>query len=351
MKALLYKKGGRENAFIGQVPDPVYSDTQVLIRVMACGICKPADSGHDRGTSMLGEYPVVPGHEFAGIVEAVGRKVKHFRPGDRVAVDNGAPCMTCYYCQRGQFAFCEDYKALGQSLNGGFAEFAVSPESHVYRIPDSVSMRAAALSELTGCAYHCIDRCDITQAADVLILGCGASGMLLAMLAKSSQAGTVTVIDSVRSKLDRIAEKGINTVQVDRNDYAKHEEILNESFPHGFDIIIDAAGNAELTERCLRLLKAKGRLVNYSFPYTDKKSVSLDMSLMARKELEYIGTTFQHHNFEQVLRSMETGRVDPEFVISDVYPLDRYFDALDKNLADPESIKIVIEPNGSSEGK
>ena len=113
MKALLYKSGGRDNAEICQVPVPVCKDTQVLIRVMACGICKPADSSHDNGTSMLGEYPVIPGHEFAGIVEAVGKKVTRFKPGDRVAVDNGAPCMTCYYCQRGQFAFCENYKALG----------------------------------------------------------------------------------------------------------------------------------------------------------------------------------------------------------------------------------------------
>ena len=87
MKALLYKSGGRDNAEISQVPVPVCKDTQVLIRVMACGICKPADSSHDNATSMLGEYPVIPGHEFAGIVEAVGKKVTRFKPGDRVAVD------------------------------------------------------------------------------------------------------------------------------------------------------------------------------------------------------------------------------------------------------------------------
>jgi D-arabinitol dehydrogenase (NADP+) len=351
MKALLYKSGGRDNAEISQVPDPVCADTQVLIRVMACGICKPADSSHDNATSMLGEYPVIPGHEFAGIVEAVGKKVTRFKPGDRVAVDNGAPCMTCYYCQRGQFAFCENYKALGQSIDGGFAELVVSPESHVYAVPGNVSMRAAALSELVGCAYHCIDRCQIPQAADVLILGSGASGMLLAMLAKNTQAGTVTIIDSVKSKLKKIETKGVNTVLVDRSDYAVHEAELKRQFPKGFDVIIDACGNAQLIESSFELLKAQGKFLNYSFASTDKKDITLNMSLIARKELSYMGTTFQHHNFEQVLRSMETGRVDPEFIISDVYPLDRYFEALDKNMSDSEAIKIIIEPNGPSEGR
>lgn len=349
MKALLYKKGGRANAGICQVPDPICAENQVLVRVMACGICTPADSGHDRGDSILGQYPVIPGHEFAGIVEAVGSKVTHFKKGDRVAVDNGSPCQCCYYCQRGEFAFCENYKALGLSLDGGFAQLAVSPESHVYAIPDQVSLKAAALSELTGCAFHCIERCNIPYSADVLILGCGASGMLLAMLAKSSPAGSVTVIDSVQSKLDIIAAKGIGTFLADRGDYQAHEAVLRERYPHGFDVVIDAAGDAGLIESAIGLLKAGGTFANYSFPSTDRKEVRIDMSLFARKELNYIGATFQHHSFEKVLRAMSTGKVDPELIISKCYPLERYFEAFDENMNHQESVKIMIEPNGPAE--
>lgn len=334
-----------------QVPDPIYTENQVLIRVMACGICTPADSGHDRGDSILGEYPVIPGHEFAGIVEAVGGKVTHFKPGDRVTVDNGSPCWSCYYCQRGEFAFCENYKALGLSIDGGFAQLVVSPESHVYAIPDNVSMKAAALSELTGCAFHCIERCNIPYSADVLILGCGASGMLLAMLAKSSEAASVTVIDSVQSKLDKIAAKGVGTVLADRGDWEKTKAELKERFPRGFDVIIDAAGDAWLNENSIELLKARGTFANYSFPYTDKKEVSVNMSLFARKELNYIGTTFQHHSFEKVLRAMAAGKVEPELIISKTYCLDDYFQALDENSRNEESVKIMIEPNGPSDGR
>ncbi|WP_295753393.1 alcohol dehydrogenase catalytic domain-containing protein [uncultured Oscillibacter sp.] len=351
MRAVVYEQGGRAHAGIRDVPEPVCGDGQVLVRVLACGICKPADSGHDRGTSMLGRYPVIPGHEFAGVVEQVGKDITRFRLGDRVAVDNGAPCWVCYYCRRGEFAFCENYKAMGQSLNGGFAQLAVAPESHVYAVPEGVSIRAAALSELVGCAYHCIDNAQIPQAGDVLILGCGASGMLLAMLAKSTAAGTVTAVDLDPGKLERIAAKGVGTVLVERGNYGALEALQKERFPHGFDVVIDATGDAELIERSLPLLKAKGRFLNYSFASTDRKSVSVDMSLFARKELHYMGSTFQHHNFDQVLRSMAKGRVDPEYIVTHVYPLENYFEALDKNLSDSGVVKVLIEPNGSSDGK
>ena len=346
MKALLYQKPGRANGGIVEVPDPVCGDGQVLIRVMACGICKPADTSHDRAGAVLGRYPVIPGHEFSGIVEKVGKCVTHFKPGDRVTADNGIPCRKCYHCQRGEFAFCEDYQAIGHSVNGAMAELVVVNESHVYAIPDTVSFKAAALTELVGCSFRCIERCSIPYSADVLILGCGASGNLLAQLAKGSAAGTVTVLDCQPSKLDRLASRGIGTILADPCTPAAHEAILRERFPHGLDVIIDAIGNADLTERSIPLLKAGGTFANYSFPTTEKRTVSLDMGLFVRKELNYIGTTFQHHSFSKCLAAMADGKIDPELTITHTFPLDRYFEALDTNWSDPTSIKIIIEPNG-----
>ena len=107
---------------------------------------------------VLGRYPVIPGHEFSGIVEKVGKCVTHFKPGDRVTADNGIPCRKCYHCQRGEFAFCEDYQAIGHSVNGAMAELVVVNESHVYAIPDTVSFKAAALTELVGCKMCIRDR-------------------------------------------------------------------------------------------------------------------------------------------------------------------------------------------------
>ena len=346
MKALLYQKPGRVNGGIIEMPEPVCGDHQVVIRVKACGICKPADTSHDRNGAVLGRYPVIPGHEFSGVVERVGKEVRRFQPGDRVTADNGMPCWTCYHCQRGEFSFCEDYQAIGHSVNGAMAELVAVNESHVYAIPDNVSFKAAALTELVGCCFRCIERCEIPCSADVLILGCGASGNLMAQLAKGTAAGTVTALDCQMNKLERIASRGVSTILADPSDFSIHEAILRKRFPHGLDYIIDTIGNAELSERSISLLKAGGTFANYSFPATEKRTVSLDMGLFVRKELNYIGSTFQHHSFSKCLAAMAAGKIAPELSITHTFPLEQYFEALDLNWADPASIKIIIEPNG-----
>ena len=345
MKAVVYQKPGRSNAAIREVPCPECGDHDVLIRVYASGICKPADGSHDKNGSVIGKYPVIPGHEFAGVVETVGKHVTRFKPGDRVVGDNCVPCGTCYYCQRGEYAFCSHYLSRGQSLNGAAAEFVVIPEADVYHIPDGVSMNAAALTELVGCCYTCIERCEIEYGASVLVLGCGASGMILSQLALNSNAGQVVAIDTVESKLQRIATKGVETVLVDPSDFSKHTRVLLERYPLGFDVIIDAVGNAKLNEISIPLLKSGGTFAGYSFPSTEQRTVGLDMGMFIIKSLRYIGSTFQTKKFSRCLEFMRQGKVDGDLLITDEYSMDEYFMALDKNMNDPDSVKAVIHPN------
>ncbi len=352
MQAILYEKGGRANAVYTEVPAPVVGDKDVLIRVYATDICRPADAAHDGGYSVFGKYPLIPGHEYAGIVEAVGKDVVRCKVGDRVTADANKPCGTCYYCERGEVIFCENNVAYGQALNGGFAQLVAVDESLVYIVPDNVSLRAASMTELVGCVYNCMERCNFKYSSEVLILGCGASGNLIAQMVKNSNAATVVSVDCVESKLARVRPLGVKTVLADKDDYTVHEKILMEQYPHGFDYIIDTTANTELISRSLSLLKRGGTFVNYGFQnnaeITDK--VQLDTRMFVTRQLSYIGTTFQHYKFPQTLKAMEEGRVDPELAISDIMPLSDFFTAMDKVLYDPETVKIVLEPNGSSEG-
>ena len=183
MKAILYNKGGRANACVTEAPDPTVGDKDVLIRVYASDICRPADAAHDGGYSAFGKYPLVPGHEYAGIVEKVGKDVVRFQVGDRVTADANLPCGTCYYCIRGEVQFCENNRAYGQSLNGGFAQLVAVDESLVYKVPDSVSLRAASMTELVGCVYNCMERCNFKYGSEVLILG-GAVGAFMILVAR-----------------------------------------------------------------------------------------------------------------------------------------------------------------------
>ena len=112
--------------------------------------------------------------------------MRRFQVGDRVTADANKPCGKCYYCERGEVRFCDNNEAYGQTLNGGFAQLVAVDEDLVYRIPDSVSMKAASITELVGCAYNCMERCNFKYGSEVLILGCGASGNILAQMAKFS---------------------------------------------------------------------------------------------------------------------------------------------------------------------
>ena len=353
MKAILYKKGGRENAVYTDVPDPVCGPRDVLVRVYASAICKPADFAHDGGYSVFGRYPLIPGHEYAGIVERTGSEVTRVKAGDRVTADANRPCGKCYFCERGQVQFCDNNEAYGQTLNGGFAQLVAVDEDLVYQIPDEVSMKAAAMSELAGCVFNCMERCSFGYTDDVLILGCGASGTIMAQMAASTQAGSVTVIDSVESKLRNIRKCGVHTVLADREDYSVHEAVLKERFPHGFDYIIDTTADSELITRSIYLLKKGGTFVNYAFQNNVQAAakVRIDTRLFATRQLSYIGSTYSHYRIAQVLKAMKEGQVDPTLAVSGVLPLERFFEGMDRMHNDPECIKILFEPNGPSEGK
>lgn len=352
MEAILYTKGGRENAALVEVPDPAVGRDDVLIKVYASCICRPADCAHDGGYSVFGRYPLIPGHEYAGVVEAVGENVTRFKAGDRVTADANKPCGTCYYCVRGEVKYCENNTAYGQKLDGGFAQKVAVDESLVYRIPDGVSLRAASMTELVGCAYNGAEVADFHFGDEVLILGCGPSGILLAELAKASNASSVTAVDFVQSKLDLLKKHGIETALVDKDDYEKHEASLKEMHPHGFDCIIDATSDSELITRSLELLKRGGRFVNYAFVNnTDTaKPVEINPRLFVTRELSYLGASFQHYKFEQTLRVIEAGKVDCGELITKVLPLAGFFEGMDLVWNDPDTIKVLLEPNGPSEG-
>jgi len=348
MKALVYKKPGRKNGSICEVPCPVCGDNEVLVKVMACGICKPAESSHDRSGSLLGIYPVTPGHEFSGIAVEVGKNVNHVRVGDRVTADNGYQCGTCYFCQKGIPTSCLNFRSQGHNLPGGFAQYVLCRADKVYTFPDSISFDHASLCELIGCALNCVDRAELRYGDNVVVIGCGSSGNIIAQLLKNSCAGRVVALDSVQSKLDRIAPFGVETVLVDRDDYDKHERILKEMFPHGIDVIIDAAGDdGPLFERSIKLLAPKGRYVMYSFFYNEPKTVKVEPALLIKNDLKIVGSPFQMFRFRDCIDVLEQKKIDCSVLISGTYPLDRYFEALDRVINDNEVMKIIIHPNES----
>lgn len=343
MKAVYYDKPGRENASFAELPYPVCGDNQVIIKVMAAGICKNSDSTIDVRPTPLDVFPVVPGHEFAGIVKETGLLVTDIKKGDRVTADNTVLCGDCYYCRKNDPLHCDKFGSLGHNVYGGFAEFVVVDKSKVFRIPDTMSFNAAALTEPVACCLHAIDRMNVNFGDDVVVYGAGPNGLILSMLARASNAIHVVCVAPTQKKLDILSAKGIDTILMDKNNHSIHEKELNRRFPHGVDIVVESTGSQEMIGSAINILKKGGKLVQYGTP-SGNRFTHLDVQKMYFNEISYITACCQTHNFGRALKAIEEGIVDCDALVSHEFALDEYFKALDLNKTDHEAIKVMIHP-------
>lgn len=347
MKALVYDKPGRKFSGIREVPYPVCGDDDVIIKVVSASICKGVEHDHDRenvGTD-LAVYPVTPGHEFSGYIEEIGKNVTKFQKGDRVCADNTEYCGDCYYCRKEESNYCPTFGSLGHNIDGGFAQFVRVKKEKVFPIPDSLSFNAAALGEPVACCLHAVDRCEVKYGDVVAVIGAGPMGLILAQLLNHSNASEVIMIASTQSKLDMAQKMGIqNTILMDRKDYSVHTDKLKEKHPLGVDLIVDATGSVDIIRHSMTLLKKGGRLVQYAVVHSDEQ-VSLDPRLMFNNELTYTTSFCQSHNFGRAVEALSDGRVKGDLLVTHEYTLDQFYEALDENVNNRDSIKVVIHPN------
>ncbi|MDO4272786.1 MAG: alcohol dehydrogenase catalytic domain-containing protein [Eubacteriales bacterium] len=345
MKALLYTEAGRENGKITDIPYPVCGDHQVIVKVMCCGICIGVEQGHDTTGTSMSVYPVVPGHEFAGYVYETGAKVKSCKVGDRVTVDNTVPCQTCYYCKRHDPIHCRNLGSLGHNINGGMAEYVLVSAEKVYHIPDNISFEEASMTEPVACCVHAMDQIDIRCGDEVLVMGAGPQGLILAQLARNSGAARVIVCASTQCKLDILEKLGIETVLMDRQDYSKHEKILKEKFPLGFDRAIDATGASEVVYSLPKLMKMGGKILGYGYYHEEHADLRFPFSDFWDRELSYVTPLSQVGDFDRAVLAIAEGKVNTKVLISDEFSLDDYFKALDFNIQDRNAVKVLIHPN------
>ena len=204
MKALYHEKAGRPNASVRMVPYPTCGDDEVIIKVMACGICKWAEINHDTvgGGGTLAQYPVITGHEFAGYIVEKGKNVTELEIGERVTADNAVPCGHCWYCKNGKPLLCEHFGSYGHNKNGGFAQYMSMIAKNVVRVPDNLSFDEASVTEPVACAMECFDRANIQPGERVPIDGViveGASTLNTAALTGESLPRDVRSGDEVIS--------------------------------------------------------------------------------------------------------------------------------------------------------
>lgn len=329
MKAAIITGIGQSE--VGTVDDPTPGPRDVVIDVAACGIC---------GTDLhilQGEFaptlPIVPGHEFAGEVVALGSAVTELRLGDRVAVDPSLYCGHCYYCKRAQGNMCENWNAIGVVEPGGAAEYVKAPAGNCVKLPDHVRTEDAALIEPLSCAVHGYDVLRTQLASSVLIYGSGTMGLMMAALAKRVGAASVDVVDTNAARLASAVELGVSRTA------ASADEL---DAPRGWDLVIDATGNARAIQDGLARVGKCGTFLQ--FGVTDYATqVTIEPYRIYRDEITITGSMAVLHSYDRAAALFADGVIDPDFFISDRIALDDYAGAL-AQFARGEGRKIQVVP-------
>ncbi len=337
MKAAIFK--GPNELFVDNFDLPKLESNQVLIKVDLCGVC--GTDFHIFSGEAPSKVPVIPGHEYVGIVADFGISVKGISVGDHVAIDPNIYCGQCYYCRRGEVNFCLNLKALGVTLNGGFAEYSIVPSSQVYIIPNNLPFRTAAFAEPLSCCIHGADQAEIKIGESVVIIGGGTIGLMMMQLAIISGAGKVILIEPVISKRETAKILGADFT-FDSNSNELYSQIA-EVTSGGPDVIIECVGKSEAVNLALNLSKKGGRLIVFGLS-GKKESISINLQNFFHKELSIKGSLLNPYTFARSIEILAGNKINIEPFNPLQFKLDNLSDVL-KGTRDFSVIKYQVSPN------
>ena len=236
---------------VADVPDPTPQAGQVVVKVECCGICG-TDLHILAGEFPPTPYPITPGHEFAGTVVARGADVRPDLPvGARVAVDPSLYCGYCRKCRAGRDNLCENWAAIGDTVNGAFAEFVAVPAVNAYRLPDHLDGQYGAMVEPLACAVHGIRRLGPVFGEPTVVVGAGTMGLMMLQLLLHAGAGPIAVVDRVSERLEVARKLGATQAVTDAG-------ALDEA---RFKVSVDATGVPQAIETAIGLLDRGGRML------------------------------------------------------------------------------------------
>ncbi|MFJ8629765.1 zinc-dependent alcohol dehydrogenase family protein [Streptomyces sp. NPDC093568] len=329
MRAAVIEAPGRVT--VTTVPDPIPGPREVVVDVAACGLC---------GTDLhilQGEFaptlPVVPGHEFAGEVVGLGGEVTELALGDRVAVDPSLYCNECRYCRAGRNNLCDRWRAIGVTVAGGAAEYAVAPVANCVRLPDHVDVQDAALIEPLSCAVRGYDVLNGRIGSHVLIYGSGTMGLMMLELAKRTGAASVDVVDINAERLATAEKLGCTQVALSAEELGR---------PGGWDVVVDATGNAAAIQDGLERVAKAGTFLQFGVSdYATTATIS--PYRVYNQEITITGSMAVLHSYERAAELFATGVLDPRVFISHRLPLTEYPRALEQ-FAAGQGRKIVVLP-------
>jgi 2-desacetyl-2-hydroxyethyl bacteriochlorophyllide A dehydrogenase len=323
------------------IPSPAADE--VVIRVRAAGICH-TDANLRRGGSSSATLPLIPGHEIAGEITAVGAAVRSRRIGDRVCVHYVVSCTHCVHCIAGREQFCTTGQMIGAQRPGGYAEYVAVPARNAVPLPESISyLHGAVMMCSSATSLHALHRGRIAVGDTVAVLGVGGLGISAVQLARELGASRVFAIDRDEAKLTVAASLGATSVSASDADAVEQVRALTGGM--GVTIALDLVGAPEVTLQALQMLAVHGRAVAVGI---HPKAMELPVyRTVLGPEVELVGANDHllselHELIAMAQRgALDLGPVDVRSIPLDADPVNAVLDALD-NYQAPFRTAIVM---------
>ncbi len=346
MKAAIIREYGKIG--IENVQIPVCKDDQVLIQVRYTSIC-----GSDQHL-FKGEFhprtklPLIPGHEFAGVVADTGKNVQGFTVGEKVTVDPIIWCGKCIACREKHYPACISLKLLGIDMDGGFAEYIAVAPHMVHKVPSHISDYHAALVEILSIGFHAVTRAGLKKDDDILITGSGKVGNSILHAAKTITSGKIFISDILDSRL-KIAGSAfpdVHPINITHTDTVA--EVMKFTNGKGVDIAFEAVGHEVAVEgrdnpvrTCIKSIKGGGKVCVLGL---SDHTTALLMKELIWKEAQIIASRVSHGEFSRVIEALDKRILNPESMITGVLNLEEAMKGFELLEKEPENhLKILLK--------
>ena len=317
MRALVYDEFGGP-ATVREVPDPTPTEHGAVIRVEATGLCRSdwhGWAGHDPEIVL----PHVPGHEFAGVVAAVGAAVSGWRPGQRVTVPFVCACGSCPQCLAGDHQVCDHQFQPGFTGWGSFAELVAIDHADInlVALPDSIdAVTAASLGCRFATAYRAVlAQGRVASGQWVAVHGCGGVGLSAVMIAAANGAHVVAV--DVKPEALALATRLGAEETVDAGKVSDVAAAVRAVSGGGVHVSLDALGSAQTCVASIGSLRKRGRHVQVGLLPDSLAAPVVPMSALIARELEIVGSHgMPAHAYGEMLAQVQAGRLRPDLLVA-----------------------------------
>jgi len=322
------------------VERPVIEPGKVIVKVSRIGICG-SDVHVFKGKHPIVKYPLVQGHEFSGHIEEIGEGVTGLAKGDLVTVQPALGCGNCVPCKKGLFAQCSKLSFVGGDIHGGGSEYFKIRSEHVIKMPKTVSANDAAMVEPLAVAVHSVKKVPDIEGQDILIVGGGTIGILVAQVAKQFEARNIIISDIIPARNDIAAKCGFLSINPSKVD-SFEEELNNLLSGESLSAVFECVGNEVAFNTCIRTVSRGGYVILIGVYET---AISSEMILVQDKELNLIGSLmYTWSDYSDAIDLIAGGRVNLKILQTHHFKFDRWIDGYKLLEEKPdEALKVLID--------